>query len=191
MQNAGDLKIALKEWAVVCSALAVGRQIILLRKGGIYESSSEFEIEHRQFVFFPTYLHQNAAMLKESEGAGLKPVAAEPEKIEISLAGEITDILPVTDRAAIDSLDTLHIWSPKLIDMRFNYRPENPLYLLLVRAYKLPTPTIIVNTPAYAGCKSWVPLERGINVKNASPALSDADYAGARERIFQHLKLNL
>jgi hypothetical protein len=176
MQDAGELKIALKEWAVVCSALGAGRQIILLRKGGIYESSGEFEIEHRRFVFFPTYLHQNAAMLKESEGAGLTPVAAEPEKIEISLAGEITDILPVTDRAAMDALDELHIWSPKLIDMRFNYRPENPSYLLLVRAYRLPTPTIISNTPAYAGCKSWVPLEGGIDAEDARPVLREADY---------------
>jgi len=46
--------------AVVCSALEAGRQIILLRKGGIYESAGEFEIEHRQFLFFPTFLHQNA-----------------------------------------------------------------------------------------------------------------------------------
>ncbi len=176
MQNAGDLKIALKEWAVVCSALGAGRQIILLRKGGIYESSGEFEIEHRRFVFFPTYLHQNAAMLKESEHAALSPVAAEPENIEISLAGEITDILSVTDRAAIDALDTQHIWSPKLIDMRFNYRPENPLYLLLVRAYKLPTRTVIANTPGYAGCKSWVPLEWGIDVKDSTPVLNDAEY---------------
>src|SRR5271155_1082114 len=111
MQNASPLNIALKEWATVCSALGAGRQIILLRKGGIYESSGEFEIEHRQFVFFPTYLHQNAAMLKESEHAALEPVAAEPEKIEISLAGEITDILPVTDRMAMNALAGQHIWS--------------------------------------------------------------------------------
>src|SRR5580658_10360721 len=115
-----EIKVALKEWAVVCSALGKGRQIILLRKGGIYESAGEFEIEHRQFLLFPTYLHQNAEMLKDNERAGLKAVTAEPQKIQISFAGEITDIIPMKDRPTMDRLDDRHIWSSKLIDMRFN-----------------------------------------------------------------------
>jgi hypothetical protein len=83
-----DLRVALKEWASVCGALSRGRQIILLRKGGIYESAGEFEIEHRQFLLFPTYLHQNAAMLKIDERSKLTTLAAEPAKIEISLADD-------------------------------------------------------------------------------------------------------
>src|SRR5271168_558864 len=104
MGLASELKVGLKEWAAVCAALGEGRQIILLRKGGIYESAGEFEIEHRQFVLFPTYLHQNAEMVKEREREKLREVKAEPETIEISLAGEITDIVPVSDRAAMDRL---------------------------------------------------------------------------------------
>jgi hypothetical protein len=178
-----ELQIALKEWAVVCSALGDGRQIILLRKGGIYESAGEFEIEHRQFLLFPTYLHQNAEMLKDNEGGGLKIVTAEPQKIQISLAAEITDIIPMKDRPTMDRLDDRHIWSSKLIDMRFNYRPENPLYLLLVRALRLADAITIQNTPAYAGCKSWVPLETSIDVRNSRPILTDAAYSIAREAI--------
>ena len=49
-----------------------------------------------------------------------------------------------------------------MIDYRFNYKPENPLYLLLVRAYRLHEPVVIENTPAYAGCKSWVPLDQAV-----------------------------
>ena len=75
-----DLRVALKEWAVVCAALGSGRQIILLRKGGIYESAGEFEIEHRQFLLFPTYLHQNAGMLKDEAKGQLTVMAAEPAK---------------------------------------------------------------------------------------------------------------
>src|ERR1700722_8919604 len=156
MAGPNDLQVALKEWASVCGALSQGRQIILLRKGGIYESAGEFEIEHRQFVLFPTYLHQNAEMVKENHRAGLSAVKAEPATIEISLAGEITDIVAVSDRSAMDQLAGEHIWTGKLIDMRFNYRPENPLYLLLVRAYRLSEAVVLANTPGYAGCKSWV-----------------------------------
>jgi hypothetical protein len=178
-----DLQIALKEWATVCSALGDGRQIILLRKGGIYESGGEFEIEHRQFLLFPTYLHQNTEMLKEPERAGLTAVSAEPEKIEISLSGDITDIIPMKSRAKMDRLANQHIWSPKLIDMRFNYRPENPLYLLLVRAFQLSRAISIQITPAYAGCKSWVPLEKSVEIRNSTPVLTDDRYSRLRDAI--------
>jgi hypothetical protein len=178
-----ELSVALKEWAVVCDALGAGRQIILLRKGGIYESAGEFEIEHRHFLLFPTYLHQNAAMLKDGEHAALKPMTAEPDKIEITLAGHITDILPMTNRAAMDALDGQHIWTSKLIDMRFNYRPENPLYLLLVRTYRLEEIIALQNTPAFAGCKSWVPLDRPIQTEKGAPVLSGDEYARRRRDI--------
>jgi hypothetical protein len=178
-----DLQVALKEWAAVCRALAQGRQIILLRKGGIYEAAGEFEIEHRHFLIFPTYLHQNAAMLKEDERPALTKLTAEPANIEISLAAAITDIIPMPTRAAMDALNDEHIWTSPLIDMRFNYRPENPLYLLLVRAYRLPAPRAIQNTPAYAGCKSWVPLEQAIETKNATPILNETDYVERKQTI--------
>ena len=183
-----DLNVALKEWASICDALGSGRQIILLRKGGIYESAGEFEIEHRQFLLFPTYLHQNATMLKASEHAALKPMEAEPARIAISLAGEITDILPMSNRPAMDALDEEHIWTSKLIDMRFNYRPENPLYLLLVRAYRLGKAVVIDNTPAYAGCKSWVPLDRAVETKDAAPVLDDSEYLRRTQMIIENLR---
>jgi hypothetical protein len=179
----GEIKIGLKEWAVVCEALGFGEQIILLRKGGIYEAAGEFEIEHREFVLFPTYVHQNAEMVKEEERGGLKTVGAEPERVGISLAGEITSIVRVGSREAMDRLDAEHIWTSKLIDMRFNYRPENPLYLLVVRAYRLEGVVEIENTPAYAGCKSWVPLEKGIRTNGATAVLGDAEFSARREVI--------
>ena len=37
---------ALKEWAVVCDALRDGRQICLLRKGGIREEAGVFLHDH-------------------------------------------------------------------------------------------------------------------------------------------------
>ena len=174
---------ALKEWKLVTEALASGRQILLLRKGGIYESAGEFELEHRRFVFFPTWIHQNLNMLKSDAQAGFEPRSTEPEKVVMSAAGEVTDIVQVQSRAQMDRLDAEHIWTPPLIDMRFNYRPENPLYLLLVRAYRLPSPVTVDYTPAYAGCKSWVPLEEPVATAGATPALDDASYAKRVEAI--------
>lgn len=181
------LNVALKEWATVCRALTEGRQILLLRKGGIYESGGEFELEHRQFLLFPTYLHQDLKMLKPSEHRGFAAVTAEPSQVQLSAAAEVTDILPMTSRSVMDGLDAHHIWSAPLIDMRFNYKPQNPLYLLLVSVYRLAEPIVLQNTPAYAGCKSWVPLERSVATTGAAAVLNEADFSAARRPILDQL----
>src|SRR6478672_9678911 len=67
-----SLSVALKEWATVCHALETGRQMLLLRKGGIYEAAGEFELENREFLLFPTYLHQNLKMLKPEAHDGFE-----------------------------------------------------------------------------------------------------------------------
>jgi hypothetical protein len=170
------LETALKEWAIVCQALSQGRQIMLLRKGGIYESGGEFELEHRQFLFFPTYLHQNRQMLKADAQEGYEPHAAEPATVTLGLAGQVTDIIQLKSRAQADALDDQHVWTAPLLDMRFNYKPENPLYLLLVRAFRLPRPVVVENTPGYAGCKSWVPLDAPVDTSGATPALDEGEY---------------
>jgi hypothetical protein len=89
----------------------------------------------------------------------------------------------VRSRDQIDALDDEHIWTRPLIDMRFNYKPENPLYLLLLRVWRLEQPVAVENIPAYAGCKSWVPLQQPIDVGQVSPALSDEEFSRRRERI--------
>jgi hypothetical protein len=182
-----QLDTGLKEWQTVCSALESGRQIILLRKGGISESIGGFEIEHRQFLFFQTFLHQNAVMVKEEFRSGLKAVSAEPDQITISSAGVITDIIPMPTRQTIDALDGEHIWTGSLIDMRFNYKPKNPLYLLLVRAYRLQGPVIVQNTPEFAGCKSWVPLGRKISTENAMAVLDDSQWKARRSGLLKRI----
>ena len=53
-----DLPHAFKEWAVICRALAEGKQALILRKGGIAETGGEFAVEHTRFWLFPTYTHQ-------------------------------------------------------------------------------------------------------------------------------------
>jgi hypothetical protein len=181
------LHVGLKEWATVCQAIGVGRQMLLLRKGGIYESAGEFEVENRQFLFFPTYLHQNLKMLKTEAQQGFEPHNAEPEKITLALAGEVTDIVQLQSREQMDRIDGEHVWTAPLIDMRFNYRPENPLYLLLVRAFVLAKPVTVENTPAYAGCKSWVPLETAVSTSGARVVISDEEYARRRGELLERL----
>ncbi len=182
-----SLQVALKEWASVCQAVEQGRQILLLRKGGIYESAGEFEVEHREFLLFPTYLHQSPTMLKSSEHPTFESRSQEPDEVKLSAAGEVTDIIQLQSRGQMDALDDEHIWTNPLVDMRFNYRPENPLYLLLVRAYRLPHAANVPNAVDYAGCKSWVPLKQTVSTAGAEPVLSEEEYEQRRRRILEKL----
>ncbi|HEY0009987.1 MAG TPA: DUF1802 family protein [Tepidisphaeraceae bacterium] len=169
----------LKEWNAVCRALGMGRQIILLRKGGIHEVEGEFVMERMQFALFPTWLHQNSDWIKPADRDALA-LSAEPEVVPIDAVGQVTDIVRVPSRAQIDAINDQHIYLSPLIDMRFNYKPNHPLYLLLVRAYRLPSTVALQNTPAFAGCRSWVPFERPIERSGATPALTDDAYAARR-----------
>ena len=56
---------ALKEWAAVCAALREGKQVFLLRKGGIHERCGEFSVEHDAFFLYPTWEHQKKQMLRQ------------------------------------------------------------------------------------------------------------------------------
>lgn len=182
-----SLQTGLKEWAAVCGALGSGRQIVLLRKGGIHESAGEFELEHREFLLFPTYLHQSPGLLKPEAAGQVQAVEKDPDEVELSVAGQVTDIVQIQSRGQLEGIDALHVWTEGLIDLRLGYRPENPLYLLLVRAFRLPEVVTVVNTPAYAGCKSWVPLSHPIGIGGATPVLDEARWAHQRQRVMEGL----
>ncbi len=182
-----SLGVALKEWSVVCDALAQGEQIVLLRKGGIHDTEGVFELEERHFLLFPTLLHQQPGMVKPAYRQRIEPVASEPHSVALSAAATVTDIVRLPSRSAADALFDLHIWDTPQIDMRFNYKPTHPLYLVLLRACVLPAPVTVENTPAYAGCKSWVPLDRSIDLTHATAALDDDAYQARRDTIAERL----
>jgi hypothetical protein len=187
MSLSPSLTIALKEWATVVRALESGRQIMLLRKGGILEQSvkNRFSITHNEFLFFPTYLHQSRGELKAE--VEFEPIDAEPSRVRITSAGVVTDIIRIESRGQLDRLDDQHIWTSSLIDMRFNYKPKNPLYLVLLRAYRLREPLVLDNTPAFSGCKSWVPIESAISTDGAVPVMDDERHERVRSETLKKL----
>jgi hypothetical protein len=183
-----ELSVGLKEWDSVCQALLQGKQIVMLRKGGIHEAGGEFEVEFRRFLLFPTYLHQDKDMLKEDAQELFKFAGSEPTKIKLEAFADVTDIVRIETEKQVKSLSDKHIWTDKLVQMRIDYRPENPLYLLLVRAHKLTNPVTIDNRPQYAGCKSWVGLRENIKVTEATPVLDAPSYQQQRDEIMMRAK---
>jgi len=177
------INVALKEWDLTINSLLAGTQVVLLRKGGILEAENQFELEHQRFLLFPTFVHQDPRMVKAAFRPGLTQLRAEPEKITLKGYGEVARILEVPSRGQLEKLDDLHVWDVPLLDMRYAYRPEKPLYLVVVRAWVLPEPVTIQNTLEYAGCKSWVPLIEGIDERGGVPAMEEGKFGQILTRI--------
>lgn len=180
------LDVALKEWAIVCDLLLEGQLAILLRKGGIHESGGPgvFELEYMRFLLCPSWAHQQPEMIKPAWRPRVQ-VMAEPEEITFQGVGQVARIWQVKSRQAFDSLDDLHCWTPPQVDMRFNYKPERPLYLMAVRASRLAAPRTIRNDMEYKGCRSWIPLKPADAVEDAGarPVLSDAAFDAILQRV--------
>ena len=183
------LDTALKEWSIVCDLLLSGELALLLRKGGIHETGGPgvFELEHPRFLLFPSYVHQKPQMVKPNMRDRVEVLDEEPHEITFRGLGEAAKIWQVPSRLALDQLDALHCWSPAQIDMRFNYKPERPLYLVAVRAHRLAQPLTIQNHAEYSGCRSWVALRPGdaVDDSGATPVLDDHHFGQITSQVDQ------
>lgn len=187
---------AFKEWAVVCQALATGRQVLLLRKGGIHEAKGRFPTEFRQFFLQPTYEHQNTGELKAEAHADLARLAATapPEgRIRIDGYAAVEEVVVAESREQLARLEDEHVWSPSYIDMRLGWKPERPLYLMLLRYYRTPEPLEVPLRKAYGGCRSFIDLEAedlpadlaARLAERLVPALDDAAFRARVDRILR------
>lgn len=165
------LSIAFKEWAVVCRALADGRQSVILRKGGIAEEGGTFRPEHSEFLLYPTYFHEHRSGVKPEFLPALEEAeAAKPPVGEIRFTHfiRVESVSRVMDLASALALDSLHIWTPDVVKQRFHYRTPG-LFVLNVRVFRLASPAVRPERPEYAGCKTWVTLETPVSTDNAVP----------------------
>jgi hypothetical protein len=169
------LSVAFKEWAVICEALAIGTQSILLRKGGIAEEGGEFRPEHAEFLLYPTYFHEHRAGVKPTSAPLIE--GAERDRppagtVRFTHFARVEAVTHVTDLDSVLALDGLHEWRPEVVRQRFHYRKPG-LYVLAVRVFRLRRPVEVVERPEYAGCKTWVTLDTPIDVSRATPVLTD------------------
>jgi hypothetical protein len=176
--------IALKEWAIICKALEDGRQILLLRKGGIMEYRKGFEAKHNEFLLYPTFEHQSIESIKAEYKEKLIEILEEQNKYKqkeidkdnknsdinntniIKLFAKVEDVVEISDKKTLSNLRDYHIWSDEYVDMRMNYNPSKPMSALLLRIYKMKKPLIIDINDKWAGCKSWIDIEKDIDIQN-------------------------
>ncbi len=169
---------ALKEWAVAVDALFQGRTIMLLRKGGIQEQGGQFKVAHDQILLYPTYEHQQAFLLKPDYIGLVTPVTSgwHPETIQIKAYAHITDIFQVSDEQTVSALLPFHIWNEQFVLDRLKWKLRQPLYVLLLRTYKLAEAQVTSYRQEYGGCKSWIDLTEPISIEGVQPVLDDEAY---------------
>ena len=176
--------IAYKEWASVEEALARGMFAMSLRKGGIHEKRGEFTVEHREYFLFPTLVHQRESDLVPEVlpflEATKKSVPASPTegegKIPIRHYVVVEEAVFIEDLKLAHALTGLHPFTPAAVDMRFNYKKPG-IWAIVERLYALPHTLTIDDNRLYAGCRSWVPLEKALSTGGAKPVLDDDAFA--------------
>ncbi|HTL90687.1 MAG TPA: DUF1802 family protein [Leptolyngbya sp.] len=170
------MKQALKEWSIAIEALEQGETILLLRKGGIREEKGRFEVPFRRVLLYPTYEHQNPELLKRPDQVSPVESGWHPETVTISAIADITHVMQVSDPEAVRALSPFHVWNDRFIEERLKWKSRSPLYLLLLRVFRLPEAQAIAYRSEYGGCRSWIEIE-AIHSDRAVPVLSDAAYA--------------
>lgn len=186
--------IALKEWAVVVEALAAGEQLLLVRKGGIRDPKGAFQLEHREFLLYPTWEHQSEETQSRIRPEFLKRYQAilehppHPEAVPLRVYGGIGYIGQVQNSDQLEGLEKYHIWTSEFFVQRMKYRPQAPTLVVLVRAYRLKQPIMHPVRPEYAGCKSWVPLQEAVPIEGAVPVVDNPRFRQALEEISNRLE---
>ncbi|ANE42747.1 DUF1802 family protein [Deinococcus puniceus] len=172
---------ALKEWDTQAQALSLGQTALLIRKGGIMETHDGFEVEHRSFLLYPTFLHQNPAELRP-EFAPLLRDDPQPGAILLPALAEVVGVWKVEQEAQARALADLQALTADAISRRFAYRGRPWVHALLLRVRPLSAPLVLPETPQMLGCVSWVPLGE-IVVDAGRPVLDVAKLESIRNEI--------
>ena len=170
---------ALKEWDVVCEALGAGRQIIVIRKGGIAEGPGGLRFEHSEFALLPTFFHQQAErVIPEADFSARQAVGdSEPESVEIRHAATLVWHRVVNDRTVLTKLRSFHVLTAEEIEARFDQKPEPGVQIALLRVYRLDPPQRVPWQKSFGGCRSWAEMEADLDSSSRVSVLSDERFA--------------
>ncbi|HZO18663.1 MAG TPA: DUF1802 family protein [Gemmatimonadaceae bacterium] len=179
-------RTALKEWAVLCDAMARGDIIAMVRKGGIREQRAGFTVRHDRFVLYPTYFHERESELAPRfrltlarSRADLPPAGV----IRISLVADVAAVWHVRDLEPLRAIEGEHglVWDA--VESRFNYRGVTGVHVVAARISRLSAPVDVPEARRYQGCVSWVELDADIDVSSAAAIIDDANFEARIARL--------
>jgi hypothetical protein len=174
------VRTAFKEWAIVVDALGCGEQIVILRKGGISEGRGGFQVDHPEFLLFPTLFHQQRDAVLAPAQQRYDAIASHlptTEKLRIEFLAKVAEWRRVDALEDAERLRGQHIWRDEVIADRFEWGRAKNIFAIAVQVLRLPTVIELPMAPAYGGCKSWIELDRDVDVRGATPVLDDKAFA--------------
>ncbi|GAC1514020.1 MAG: DUF1802 family protein [Gemmatimonadaceae bacterium] len=177
---------ALKEWSVLCDAMADGEIIALVRKGGIREQRSGFSVRHDRFLLYPTYFHERIDELAARfQGVLRKSMDARPaaDTVLLSHVATVAAVWRVTEASRLPAIEGEHGLTAGAVESRFGYRNRPEVHVVAIRLAALHAPTSQPALPRYSGCVSWVELGIAVDVATARPVLSDAAFSHRLQRL--------
>lgn len=166
------MNIGFKEWALVCQELAVGRQSIILRKGGIAEGQEGFRFLHADFLLFPTLFHEQVSKLRLPSETPLPLLVPGAHSLTHRVFVEWTRDLK--DWTQVLRLAPFHIWTEQVIRERFEYEEKRAVSLAFVRVSRLSQPLVFPDAPKYGGCRSWVQVPELSPADSGEPVLGES-----------------
>lgn len=151
--------IAFKEWEVICRALAVGRQSVILRKGGIHEGREGFSFAHEEFLLFPTRFHaQGDRVIVDAEAPAPEWEAGEEVRLEYFV--KVVHALTLRSWAEVAALAEQHVWTEETIRERFDWEGKGmstgSIHCASVKVARLAEPVVFEYEKKHGGCRSWV-----------------------------------
>lgn len=180
---------AFKEWAVIVKALLEGEQVVDVRKGGLHEDGRHFGIQSPRLWLYPTYLHQQADLLKPGYVRSLDQVLADgPHEGQVRVPGwaDVVAAAEIRDPEHLTALDSKFIWTLDYAESRLKWKKRDPLWVLVMRVHVLDDPIEVPYREEYGGCTSWVDLEglpEDPTEVSSTPALSDEAFDAKRSGI--------
>ncbi|KPV57303.1 hypothetical protein QJ48_23055 [Paenibacillus sp. A3] len=182
--------VGLKEWAVAVEALKQGKQILIMRKGGIREETRDFQVESDSFYLYPTYEHQRKELIKPEFADRVDDRAPEwsGEQAEIGCYAELAEDILIETEEQLARLKPFHIWTDRLAEERLKWKRTKPLHVMLLRVYALDEPVRIPVLNEYNGCKSWIGLPESLHGAPRRPVLTDEAFVMEANRIREALE---
>jgi hypothetical protein len=167
------MRIAFKEWAVVCRALASGRQIVILRKGGIIEEGGAFRPDHPE-----TVIPEARVSFEE-----LEREMPETGNVVFRHCATVTDVIRVESLKSVHALRGTHVWSDDVVEERFHRWRDHSVWAMIVRVSALAKPMSVALREEYTGCKSWVHLEEDVSAESAVAVVDEREYTLRRQTV--------
>ena len=173
-------RTALKEWAVLCEAMAHGDIVAMVRKGGIREQRAGFAVRHDRFLLYPTFFHaREDELAPRFRNALAGSQAAQPPAgvVRLSLVADVAAVWQVHDLEALRGIERDHGLAWGAVESRFNYRGVPGVHVVAVRVSRLAATVDLPEVRRYAGCVSWVELDVDVEVNGTVPSLDDDAFA--------------